>query len=236
MDSSDFGPLATAGSVSSAGPDAGSAQSNSSGCSARCSHLPESSRPILTRSRQNSRTVNIIIALLFVSLLAFACYAGYCAFFSKGALCIAGGALLLLVLFRRIISSRLSWKPGGDAACGNRSRKGSVLCSNLFVLAAAAFLLAFPYAEFLQAVGLIPGLAFIVVLAFLLQHTRGASSIPGLIGIMTWLLLFWLWGEAGRQGFVVMPVDVPSGAELAQLDTIPSTQSGVHLKDARCSW
>lgn len=189
-------------------------------------------------------TKRYVVVLLFaVAVFAVAMFASYREFFGKGVLCTAAGALFLVVVFGRLTHSsvwhkrfarirRLLWRAEDGSERGNPPSETPFFLSNVFMSLAAVFLLAFPYSGFLQAVGLIPGLAFTAVLAFLLQHTRGESSIPGLIGILIWLLAFWLWGEAGRQGFAVMPVDVPSGAEAALKENIfLSTRLGAPLAE-----
>jgi hypothetical protein len=191
-------------------------------------HGPEQRDYEMTRT---STKWNIVVLLLAIAVLAFAVVASYREFFGKGALCTAAGALLVLVLFGRLTQSsvrhkrfartrRPLWRAEGGSERGNPPFDTLFSTSNVFMSLAAVFLLAFPYSEFLQAVGLMPGLAFTAVLVFLLRHTQGESSIPGLIGILIWLLAFWLWGEAGRQGFAVMPVDVPSGAEASLKENI----------------
>jgi hypothetical protein len=128
--------------------------------------------------------------------------ASYFAFTTKGVFSTALGLsaiFLLLVFFRN--------SEGAEAFV---ARLPSGLRSKTFLSLASSFLLALPYSDFLQAVGVVPGLALLAVLSFLIRHLC-ESSIPGLAGVTVWILAFWLWGEAGRQGFVVMPVDVPSG-------------------------
>ena len=91
-----------------------------------------------------------------------------------------------------------------------------ILGSTLFLFLAAVFLLTFPYSSFLQAVGIAPGLAFVAIFAFLARGLRRRESTVSSLGAISLLcLVVWLWGEAGREGFVVLPMDVPAGAETA---------------------
>jgi len=145
----------------------------------------------------------------------------------KGVLSTAAGSIMISIFFRRLIRRSAAPRlPLRNPRRGTRGDKESYTSSlrertaveipywksSFFLLLSGIFLVLLPYSDLLKAVGLVPGVVLLAVLAFLAQHVRGESSIPGLVGITIWLLVFWLWAEAGRQGFVVIPVDVPSGS------------------------
>src|SRR5689334_3684911 len=82
----------------------------------------------------------------------------------------------------------------------------------LFLFFGALFLLLFPFSTFLRAVGLAPGLVLTGVLALLCEGLRSRRSLANLGALIVLGLAIWLWGEAGREGFVVMPADLPEKA------------------------
>jgi hypothetical protein len=166
-----------------------------------------------------------IACLVLTALLAYLVYqliaAAYDRELYRGAACAGLGLILFVVLVVRLAPSsvlpnaiqpqlRWPWKAIGQD--GNL-RPYPLWADTLLLCLSAAFLLAFPYSDFLRAVGLAPGLAFTLILAFLWRGLSDDKTLSTLTAIAIWCVVVWLWGEAGREGFVVLPVDVPAGAE-----------------------
>jgi tetratricopeptide (TPR) repeat protein len=85
---------------------------------------------------------------------------------------------------------------------------------DVYFVSAILFLVCFPFSVFAHAIGLVPGLLLILAFAyFFAGATRGERSIHNVLAIVLLGLFVWLWGEAGRQGLVVMPVDLPEGRD-----------------------
>src|SRR5271166_2809242 len=153
--------------------------------------------------------------VLAVALLIVVCclVKSYNYLLCKGIICTCLGLFFFAVLLERLKPSSI-WpeKLRHDypwlrktAPPRDTSEKYPLLWSTLFLSLTTVFLLSLPYSEFLRAVGLVPGIAFIAILAFLRRGLSGESALPSLAGIVLWCLVVWLWGEAGREGFVVMP-------------------------------
>lgn len=163
--------------------------------------------------------------LCFIIAIAAAGYGDYYLGI-KGALCGFLGATLLTLAAIRLLPAVPSavWKLlTQEIRIGeiweliryNGSGDYPLLADTPFLLIAAFFLLAFPTSGFLQAVGLIPGVILIALLALLLRALHGELTLAVLSAIIVWCVVVWLWGEAGRQGFAVLTVDIPAGAEKA---------------------
>lgn len=82
-----------------------------------------------------------------------------------------------------------------------------------FIIGSTIFLFLFPFSIFFHSVGLAPGIAFIFLFAYLWADLAKKINLHGFLAAVILIIFVWLWGEAGKPGLVVMPVDLPSGRE-----------------------
>src|SRR5271157_1885096 len=171
--------------------------------------------------------------LVFVVAGLWVCVSGYLSLKCKGLVVSLLGLGLLLLIVRRLLDSAASTtlQPGltiqqrlqrlWSTIAYNFRHEYPLLWGAPFLLITALFLLLFPDSDFLQAVGLAPGVLLIGILALLLRGLRGDSMIASLGAIFLWCVVVWLWAESGREGFVVVSMDVPAGAEKADKRNAP---------------
>jgi len=194
--------------------------------------------PLPKLGQKAKRRLSIIgVAVAATALVAGSClwviYWGYVPLSAKGVWCSVLGLVLLGVVLARLAFGYYKspifddepwpWLQREEprltrirqALLYDSRGKYSLWSSTPFFLMSALFLLVFPNSEFLQSVGLVAGLIFVLMLTLLLRGLMGDSTITSLGAIIVWCVVVWLWGEAGREGFVVLSVDVPAGAEKA---------------------
>jgi tetratricopeptide (TPR) repeat protein len=147
--------------------------------------------------------VSLSIAVLVLLLATFA-YLGYQHLLWKGVFCEVVGLGIFVHAFWRARRSNVSLTQ-------LLSMKSSTNLDLAFLtVATIVFLMSFPFSNFLHAIGLAPGVIFVVLLSYLFSGLRDHSA-QSMIAVVILGILVWLWGEAGRPGLVVMPVDLPEG-------------------------
>jgi tetratricopeptide (TPR) repeat protein len=93
-------------------------------------------------------------------------------------------------------------------------KQPSKVQGDLFFVSVIVFLVAFPFSVFAHAIGLAPGLFFILAFSYFIAGlTNRERSIHNALAMVLLGIFVWLWGEAGLPGLVVMPVDLPEGRE-----------------------
>jgi len=125
-------------------------------------------------------------------------------------------AVVLAVLLLPLLGARC-W--AGSFARRRYFVKAKTLFSYGFLVPSAVFLLTIPCWEFARSVGIAPGLVFIYLFVRFIQRlSRKGDLLSNIGGIALLAVFLWVWGEAGQERYVVMPVDIPDSPQALKIE------------------
>jgi len=154
--------------------------------------------------KQPDVELSAVLRLLVLILAAILTCYGYLSLGIKGVVCALGATLLALVVINR--------KPTTDRMSKKRR------FSTPFLLDSAIFLVLFPFWPFAQSVGITPGVLAIYLGSELCRRIRSGKDLLASSSALVLLsAAVWIWSEAGKALFVVMPVDIPEPAQALKL-------------------